>query len=162
GTFHGFGSSKGASGTVVYRCKNSNRGFDWHASGPYATLIDACSGGLIGNGGNYTVLPNHLEDLVFWNFEQTAGVVYEDYQWWEPRRGNERYSGAKVVMPIIVGFHGPAASTFDESQCLLVESYGRPVEPESLFEAQLERRLGELPEWIVERVGSRSVAARDR
>lgn len=34
---------------------------------PYATLTDATTGGLMGWGGNTNSLPNHMQDLVFWN-----------------------------------------------------------------------------------------------
>jgi len=147
GAFHGFAANAGAVGTVITRCKNSNRGFDWHASWPYCTLIDACSGGLIGNGGNYLVLPNHMRHLTFWNFNQTAGEVFSDYNWWEPRVGTENYSGAKVVNPLIVGYHG-LGTTFKADSCLLIESPGAAVGPASLYEAQLEASLGYLPDWI--------------
>ena len=150
GSFHGFGANAGAAGTVIHRCKNSDRGFDWHASGPYATLIDACTGGLIGNGGNVTLLPNHLGGLTLWNFRQTSGPAYERLDWWEARRGKEKYSGPKVVLPRIVGYHG-IATTFEPKHCLSIESHGSPVAPASLFAAQLETRIGELPPWMTER-----------
>lgn len=149
GTFHGYAANQGAVGTVIYRCKSSDRGLDWHASGPYATLIDASHGGLIGCGGSHLLLPNHLQYLTLWNYEQTAGEVYKNLNWWEPRVGKERYGMAKVVKPTIVGFHG-LPTTFLESSCQLVESYGTPVQPESLFEAQLKLRLGRIPAWIDE------------
>ncbi len=147
GTFHGYGANQGAVGTVIYRSKNSDRGLDWHASGPYATLTDASSGGLLGNGGNHTLLPNHLQFLTLWNYQQTAGEVFEQLDWWKTRQGKERYSFAKVVKPTLVGFHG-LPTTFLESSCERVESLGAPVLPQSLFEAQLELRTGRLPEWI--------------
>ncbi len=149
GAFHGYGANHGSVGTVIYRCKNSDRGLDWHASGPYATLVDATSGGLIGNGGHYAQLPNHLQFLTLWNFKQTAGTTFDRLDWWQPRKGNENYSMAKIVRPMIVGFHGQP-STFLESSCDLIESHGKPVQPESLYEAQLELRLGSLPDWIGE------------
>ena len=149
GSFHGFAASHGAVGTVIYRSINSKRGLDWHGSGPYATLVDACRGGLIGNGGSYLNLPNHLQDLTLWNYRQTHGTVFTNYDWWEPRRSEERYSGAKVVLPRIVGYHGKP-TTFLAENCFAVVSHGRPVKPGSLFEAQLLRRLGTLPEWIAE------------
>ena len=93
------------------------------------------------------MLPNHLGQLTFWNFEQTAGRVYKKLDWWEPRRGREQYSGAKVVRPLIVGFHG-LPTTFLESSCAGVESLGTPVEPASLFESQLRLRTGALPGWM--------------
>jgi hypothetical protein len=147
GAFHGFGASGGAVGTVITHSKNSDRGFDWHASGPFSTLIDRCTGGLIGAGGNYKELPNHMQHLTFWNFKQTSGEVYRRYDWWEPRKGNENYSGAKVVKPIIVGYHG-RRTTFLRDSCRLIESHGKPVKPRSLFEAQLTRRIGAVPDWF--------------
>jgi hypothetical protein len=149
GAFHGIAANSGAVGTVIYKCKNSNRGFDWHGSWPYCTLIDSCSGGLIGNGGNYQTLPNHMRYLTFWNFKQTAGEVFKDYDFWAPRRGKANYSGAKIVKPFIVGYHGKP-TTFLTENCGIVESHGCPVTPASLFEAQLKLRLGKLPEWIAD------------
>jgi hypothetical protein len=147
GAFHGFSASHGSVGTVITHCKNSDRGFDWHASWPYCSLIDACTGGLIGNGGNVALLPNHMRYLTFWNFRQTAGEVYREYDWWEPRKLNEEYSGAKVVHPVIVGYHG-LGTTFKTNSCGQIESQGVPVSPASLYEAQLEARLGAHPAWI--------------
>ena len=43
-------------------------------------------------------------------------------------------------MPVIAGFKGPA--TFSPSETSVIESYGTPVEPQSLYEAQLKLRLG--------------------
>lgn len=147
GAFHGFGANKGTVGTVITHCKNSNRGFDWHGSWPYCSLIDNCSGGLIGNGGNYQVLPNHMRHLTIWNFNQTAGKVYQDFDWWEPRKGKQKYSGTKIVKPIIVGYHG-LKTTFKPETCQIIESQGKPVKPKSLYISQLESRLGKKPEWI--------------
>ena len=147
GAFHGYGANAGAVGTVITQSKGSNRGFDWHGSWPYCTLIDDCSGGLIGNGGNYVSLPNHMQYLTFWNFKQTAGKVYNQYDFWSPRKGKQNYSGAKIVKPLIVGFHGKK-TTFKQDNCLLVESYGKPVNPKSLYKAQLKLRLGKLPAWF--------------
>lgn len=148
GAFHGIAASSGAVGTVIYNCKNSNRGFDWHGSWPYCTLIDNCSGGLIGNGGSYKVLPNHMRYLTFWNFKQTAGKVYRNYDFWRPRRGRGNYSGAKIVKPFIVGYHGKP-TTFLAKSCEIIESHGRPVLPKSLYEEQLKLRLNKIPGWIV-------------
>jgi hypothetical protein len=149
GAFHGIAASAGSVGTVIFNCKNSNRGFDWHGSWPYCTLIDDCSGGLIGNGGSYKVLPNHMRYLTFWNFKQTAGEVFRNYDFWAPRRGKGKYSGAKIVKPFIVGYHGKP-TTFLAENCEIIESLGKPVSPKSLYEAQMKLRFGKLPEWIQE------------
>ncbi|MFC1763391.1 DUF4955 domain-containing protein [Planctomycetota bacterium] len=149
GAVNGFAANSGAVGTVITRCKNSNQGFDWHASWPYCTLLDACSGGLMGSGGYYGNLPNHMRHLTLWNFNQTADKVYYQYDWWKPRVDTEYYSGAKVVHPIIVGYHG-RNTTFKPESCQIIESHGTPVEPASLYESQLKLRLGILPAWIDE------------
>jgi hypothetical protein len=149
GAFHGFGASSGAVGTVITHCKNSNRGFDWHGGGPYSTLLDHCSGGLIGNGGSYKNLPNHLGQLTFWNFQQSSGKALKDYDFWSPQHGDELYSGAKVVNPNIVGFHG-INSTFKKESCKVLQSHGTAVEPQSLYLEQLKERLGKVPLWAQE------------
>ena len=148
GSFHGWGASAGAVGTVIYRCKNSDRGFDWHASWPYATLIDNCTGGVVGNGGGVHLLPNHMQYLVFWNFRQTAGETLQDYDFWQKRKGDESYSNVKIVKPYIIGYQGP--STFLASSCAAVESPGKPVSPQSLFEAQTRLRFSRMPLWYEE------------
>lgn len=78
---------------------------------------------------------------------EAAGAVYTEYDWWSSRRGEEDYSGAKVVNPIIIGLHG-LPTTFRQDHCGIIESLGSAVEPDSLFEAQLRLRLGRLPDWI--------------
>ena len=141
--------SGGAIGTVVTHCKASDRGFDWHASQPYATLIDASSGGLVANGGNHLNLPNHLQDLTFWNYDQSEGKQEVDYDWWKVRDcpSCTYYNAAKVVKPNFIGFHGSKASSFKRSSLGVFASNGIPVEPASLYAAQLESRLGSMPPW---------------
>lgn len=53
----------------------------------------------------------------------------------------------KILPPVIVGFHGDPVK-FVQEQVKLDESNGVPVEPQSLYEAQLERRLGSVPAWL--------------
>ena len=48
---------------------------------------------------------------------------------------------------MIVGFHGDGLN-FLQEQVRLDEGHGMPVEPESLYEAQLEKRLGFVPGWL--------------
>lgn len=93
-------------------------------------------------------LPNHLDDLVIWNMNATK-VGYDSgwgnkFIWWDD---NNRWW--KNMPPVIVGFHG-ASIVFDESpeQVKYMESLGTPVEPYSLYEAQLEQRLGYVPAWL--------------
>lgn len=52
----------------------------------------------------------------------------------------------EVMTPIIIGFHGEGTA-FLVSQ-VDKESIVRPVEPESLYAAQLGLHLGNLPKWL--------------
>ncbi|MDE2724238.1 MAG: DUF4955 domain-containing protein, partial [Gemmatimonadota bacterium] len=83
------------------------------------------------------VPPHHLRRLVFWNYNHGGDVTHYDF-----------WAGyLKFLHPIIVGFHGNPA-TFKESDLEVLESNGEAVAPESLFDAQLELRLGTLPVWV--------------
>ena len=117
--------------------------FEAHASQPRATLIDCCEGALIRwrQGGADTEMPNHLADLMLWNFDNTVPFS-GTWIWWD---SNSRYW--KFLPPVIVGFHG-ADTDFDQTQVKADISHGTPVTPESLYEAQLQRRLGYLPSWL--------------
>ncbi len=153
GNYHAVGVSKNAIGTVLWRNtwgKDAN--FESHATQPRATLIDCCRGGWMGSrqGGDENQMPNHLADLTIWNFyamnENLSGsnsVNNSNFIWW-----NKNSRWWKFLNPIVVGFHGPANTHFDATQCKLVESEGTAVYPESLYEAQLKQRLGSVPAWL--------------
>ena len=57
----------------------------------------------------------------------------------------------KNMPPVLVGFHG-ANIEFEEpeKQIKRLESLGTIVEPASLYEAQLIKRLGYVPSWLNE------------
>ncbi len=143
GHLHGVSTGNRSAGTVVWRWKLAyNQSVDSHGNGPYATLIDRVDGGsFTKSGGPAPSFPNHLDGLVFWNFSY-AGKDEEPVNLYEAKRGT-----AKFVKPLFVGLHGapvfltPEALGGDESR-------GQPVAPESLYEAQLERRLGKTPAWV--------------
>lgn len=145
GQYHAVGVSKPAIGTVLWRnVWGSDACFESHATQPRATLIDCCTGGWMRfrQGGDANQVPNHLADLTVWNFcsvTPASGVFNwwdHDSQWW------------KFLPPIVVGFHGQT-TTFDESQMTVNYSNGIPVNPESLYEAQIKERLGAVPAWLV-------------
>ncbi|MFY0650607.1 MAG: DUF4955 domain-containing protein [Cyclobacteriaceae bacterium] len=132
--------------TVIWRSKHADHTcFESHASQPRCTLFDNVEGGFFSGraGGARKNLPNHGRYLVLWNYKETDEPELNfrfwatDSWWW------------KIVPPIIVGFHG-TGTTFKEDEVHILESLGRPVEPESLFEEQLKLRLGRLPAWLVE------------
>lgn len=133
GQYHSVGVSKTASHTVLLCCTiGEGTCFESHCSQPRNTLLDQCGGGLNPDhaGGDAALGPNHLRGLVLWNYTQTSGTA-GDFDLW--RRNN------RFVMPVIAGFTGTA--TFDPQQVSAIESYGTPVEPQSLYEAQLKLRL---------------------
>ena len=134
------------SGNVYYRY-DYLASLDFHAqrSGePIATLFDRANGGnLSGSSGVCSRnCPHHLGHFVAWNFHQ--GPASQHYDFWN--RGPDQ-QGRVVIKPIIVGFHGNIA-TFNENTVQLNESQGSAVEPESLFDAQLELRQGTIPDWL--------------
>lgn len=156
GMWHGPCCANSSSGTVMWRYLGQARsGPDFHASYPYCTLVDASTSKYIGNGGNAALLPNHMKDLTYWNLKQIG--KFENVDFWEPQtRGdgldmqNKEYGRfAKIVKPNIIGMYGDEIS-FVKEHLNLYESQGTPVTPESLYEAQLELRLGKLPNWISE------------
>lgn len=160
GSFHGCGISHENVGGVIWRYESVGEtkqtprcgGPDFHAQFPYCSLWDLGVANLRNNGGSYVLQPNHLRDLTFWNFEQVGEKTYHDY-WNMPQTKAEkkdRYFGkTKVAYPNYIGFHG-VMSEFNREHLGLFESYGAPVEPASLYEAQLAQRLGSLPAWVIE------------
>ncbi len=144
GQYHAVGVSKPSIGTVLWRnVWGSDACFESHATQPRATLIDCCKGGWMKyrQGGDANQVPNHLGDLTVWNFESVtpSGGIFNwwdhNSQWW------------KFLPPVVAGFHGQT-TTFDETQMKVNFSNGIPVNPESLYEAQLKERLGAVPAWL--------------
>lgn len=148
GQYHACGVSKQSLGAVIWNVHwGDDACFESHASQPRATLIDGCTGGFMQwrEGGDLTQLPNHLDDLVIWNMNATR--IKSDnnpFVWWD--NSNIWW---KNLPPVIVGFHG-AAMNFDNAskQVKRLESNGTAVTPGSLYEAQLKKRLGEVPAWL--------------
>lgn len=143
GQYHAVGVSKQSMGAVLWRNTWGNDScFESHATQPRATLIDCCTGGWMRfrQGGDEAQVPNHLADLVIWNFNSLTAqtdFIFWDHSscWW------------KFLPPVIIGFHGEPV-TFDMTQVSRLESNGTPVEPESLYEHQLKARLGAVPDWL--------------
>ena len=147
GIWHGAGVNGKSIGNVLWRNnhpKNGNSGMEVHASQPRSNLFDVCTGGVFFNQGGATQsLPNHLKNMVLWNFN---GVSYNNINVKSFRPNSEtRY--AKFIMPIISGLKGFTMST-ESNQFQVNESEGTHVDEESLYEAQLEYRLGSLPSWV--------------
>lgn len=161
GQYHATGVSKESMGAVLWRNSWGVDGcFESHATQPRATLIDCCSGGWMRfrQGGDEKELPNHLNDLTIWNFNATdisqmsgdSGLPEGKFIWWD--ENNKWWKNLPVIM---AGFHGAPVS-FDDSpeQMKCMVSNGTPVSPESLYEAQLQNRLGYVPGWLTALKGS--------
>jgi len=143
---HGPNSSHHAVGSVVWNYLGREKsGPDYHANYPYCSLYDDSTSGLIGNGGNVANLPNHGLYLTWWNFNQ-IGRAHEKYDFFDPEKSLS-YTGVKLVMPYLIGFHG-AATTFEQSHVGRMEFLGQEVWPKSLFEAQVTLREGSEPPWM--------------
>lgn len=145
GNWHGPSVGYQSSSSVYWRPEmGPNQRIDSHSGHPTATLMDAARGGgvLYGSGGPLAGLPHHLRYYTLWNFE-TNSTLYSHYDFWEPSQ-KERF-----LLPIVVGWHGTPV-TFNEETTELVESNGTAVKPDSLWEAQVELRLGHRPAWIDE------------
>lgn len=147
GQFHGCGVSKPSIGTVLWNVTwGSDACFEAHATQPRATLIDNCSGGLVyyRAGGDENEVPNHLSDLTLWNLNVTGTDEHSgSFSWWLP---NDKWW--KIYPPIVIGLYGGTITFKDKSQLSYEESIGAKVTPESLYEAQLQSRLGYVPGWL--------------
>lgn len=153
GQWHGCGVSKPSMGTVVWNCNwGQDACFESHATQPRATLFDNCRGGLVRYhaGGAENEAPNHLSDLTLWNLYVTGTTdekgdnFSSDFKWWDA--GNIWW---KIYPPIVVGTHGNAVTfSKEEGQLTYEESTGVEVTPMSLYEAQLQKRLGYVPAWL--------------
>jgi hypothetical protein len=148
-TTHGIGAAGSAVATVFWRYEmQPEESFDMHGMYPYATLFDCVSGGnFAGSGGPVPSFPNHMQHFVAWNFEQRKAPARfanhkDEYDFWGGR--------PSLVMPIVVGMHGQM-SAVNRKTVSIFESPGRPVDPLSLFEAQLAlRQGGKCPAWVAE------------
>ena len=153
GQWHGSGVSKPGIGNVIYASNwGTNACFESHATQPRATLFDNCTGGLVRYhaGGSDIEAPNHLRDLTIWNLNVTGTtdekhVEYEsNFKWWDADN-----IWWKVYPPIVIGTYGKAVTfSKEEGQLTYEESTGAKVSPESLYEAQLKKRLGYVPAWL--------------
>lgn len=149
GNFHGVGVSRNSIGTVLWRNTwGDDSCFEAHSTQPRATLVDCCTGGWMRGhqGGDAVQAPNHLDDLVIWNFSASgagsAGTSdYADFLWWES-------TWWKFLPPVIVGFRSDVEVAFNAGQTKVISSPGVHVGPESLYEAQLKHRLGAVPAWL--------------
>ena len=150
GQYHACGISKQSIGNVIWQCHwGDDSCFESHATQPRASLFDQCCGGFMQfrMGGDKKELPNHMDDLTMWNFNCLATNPNDPvpFNWWIY---NESTGWYKTLPPTFVGFHGKNVN-FKEDEMKLNENQGKEVLPGSLYEAQLSRRLGSTPQWLI-------------
>ncbi|WOO43403.1 DUF4955 domain-containing protein [Rubellicoccus peritrichatus] len=156
---HGFGATSSAFSTVYHRC-NQFGGPEGHSGYPQATLYDLNEGDLslhrIGG-----APPHQGKYTTFWNWNQSL-FVPTNSGIKDPVTGsntattlesrNVDFWPDKIVRPFIIGQHGSSLNVDQPYRDLEVyELSGKKAIEESLFETQLARRLGAVPEWISER-----------
>ena len=133
GHHHGCGVGYWNTGTVYLRYDMAgNQSMDAHSGSPYATLFDNVTGvNFDGNGGPHESYPHHAKYFVAWNVTVSGGP--SNYNFWQASR-----NGHTFAMPYFIGCSPMSitAGTFAAN-----ESPGTPVEPASLFDAQLAFRL---------------------
>lgn len=95
-------------------------------------------------GGDTKYQPAHLQDLVVWNMDNSLSSSPEFTFY-----GMYQTLYMSFIQPIVIGYHG-GPCTFKEDECKYIYNNGAPVGPTSLYEAQLKRRLGYLPGWLME------------
>ncbi len=143
GSYHGPGLSYESCANVIWRCVwGKDAGFESHGRQSRVSLFDCCEGGFLSHrqGGGVDDMPNHMGDLVFWNFNSTNSWP-GSFSWWSAS------TAMYVIKPILVGMHGGSV-TSDPSTITVDESNGSPVDIGSLYEAQLRKRLGAVPAWV--------------
>ncbi len=134
GHWHGPGVGYWGCGTVYLRHQMAgNQRIDAHSGSPYATLMDGVTGGHFdGNGGPLVSYPHHGRHFVAWNFTVSGGP--NSYTFWPSNR-----NGHTFAKPIFAGLQGKSIAMSGHK---INESPGMVVQPASLFEAQLQLRLG--------------------
>ena len=140
GMWHGANVSHSSVGNVVWHVRGpSAKGPDVHGSQPRHTLFDnyrSVNHHTSSGGGN--AMPNHLDGYVRWN--NTANSS-ETLDLWG-RSGGRRLL---VTQGSLIGYKALGGAI---PRNAYFEGYGTHVSPNSLYEAQLEHRLGTLPAWV--------------
>ena len=164
--WHAPGFSHMASSNVHFNTKfNANSSSDLHGAQPRINLFDNVTGGWIYGrwGAAVANQPNHLKGLVYWNYNN----IDQPLPGFELMRKDTAFG--RIIMPYLIGFHGAPISVVDTRGYMeyvndkglahyptplavqpkaYIESLGKPVYPQSLYQAQVEQRLGYLPVWL--------------
>ena len=137
GAMHGISITGKSSGNVIWGIGGPVMdGPDTHGQQPRNTLLDNYhSQTHESSSGRYSGLPHHLDGYTRWN------NISEESRTLNMWTTNPQYFF--VTQSNMIGYIGGSSP-----RNAYVEFSGSPVFPNSLYEAQLEHRLGYLPAWI--------------
>lgn len=135
GMWHGVGVQKPQTGNVYYKISGTTlKGPDCHGSCPKNTLFDNhFSTSHYAGGGIASHKPRHLNGFIRWNNTVTHG-------------GQIDYWGIAITQAILVGYK----TSGDESPNAYNESHNSHMNPKSLYVAQIEKRIGNVPIWLTD------------
>ena len=140
GMWHGANVSHWSVGNVVWHVRGpSAKGPDVHGAQPRHTLFDNYrSVNHHTSSGGGSAMPNHLDGYVRWNNTANSSVTLDLWG----RSGGRRLL---VTQGSLIGYKALGGAI---PRNAYFEGYGTHVSPNSLYEAQLEHRLGTLPAWV--------------
>ena len=139
GMWHGVSVAAFSVGTVVWEINGKKmRGPDTHGTQPRHTLFDNYNSiSHEGVGGAKENLPHHLDGYTRWNNNVGSSRTFN---LWTPVGSRFTVTQGNLIGYKTLGGSIPRNAYF--------EGFGTRVSPDSLYEAQLEHRLGALPAWI--------------
>jgi hypothetical protein len=139
GTHHGPDTGYNLVAAVYLRFQmNQDATVDNHGGVPHANLIDDSIGGVLsGNGGPIDNYPHTGRYYTLWNLQHRSASS-KTYDFWD----NVNRNSNTFALPIFAGFTHNNAVTFQSvsTEVQVNESFGTPVTPKSIFEAQLALR----------------------
>ena len=142
GMFHGMSVASFTVGSVFWRVGGTSmRGPDGHGEQPRYTLFDNYSSvDHDRSSGTFKRLPHHLDGYVRWNNTVNSSRTFDLWIW-----NDEAGIRLMVTQGNLIGYKTLGGSIPRDSY---FEGFGTHVFPDSLYEAQLEQRLGTLPAWV--------------
>ena len=137
GMLHGAAVSHYSAGSVIWHVDGPLvRGPDTHGAQSRHSLFDNYKSiNHHTSGGGRDSLPHHLDGYIRWNNTVLSDITFN---LWAP--DHSTFTQGSLIGYKTLGGSVPRNVYF--------EGFGTHVSPQSLYEAQLERRLGALPEWI--------------
>ena len=137
GMWHGAAVSHYSAGSVIWHVDGPLVGGpDTHGAQSRHSLFDNCNSvNHHTSGGGRDSLPHHLDGYIRWNNTVLSDTTFN---LWAP--DHSTFTQGSLIGYKTLGGSVPRNAYF--------EGFGTHVSPQSLYEAQLARRLGVLPAWV--------------